>query len=86
MENNAYRNIDEMSFREAMAELQQVVSKLESNTMEVEDSLESFERGVELLKNLRGRMTDAQQKVDVLMGTLEAVDDDATMDTQLHKA
>ena len=86
MENNAYRNIDEMSFREAMAELQQVVSKLESNTMEVEASLESFERGVALLKNLRGRMTDAQQKVDVLMGTLEAVDDDATMDTQLHKA
>ena len=36
----------EMSFREAMAELDKTVSVLESNTLELEDSLKAYERGV----------------------------------------
>ncbi|MDD6652204.1 MAG: exodeoxyribonuclease VII small subunit [Eggerthellales bacterium] len=78
--------VEELSFREAMNELQGIVSGLESNTLEVEESLLFFERGVSLLRSLRGRMSDAQQKVDVLIGELEAADDDGVVDTTLHKA
>lgn len=78
--------VDQLSFREAMAELQGIVSKLESNTLEVEESLLFFERGVALLRSLRGRMDEAQQKVDVLIGELESVDDDGVVDTTLRKA
>ena len=78
--------VEELSFREAMNELQGIVSGLESNTLEVEESLLLFERGVSLLRSLRGRMSDAQQKVDVLIGELEAADDDGVVDTTLHKA
>ena len=62
--------IEEMTFREAMAELDSIVSVLESNTLELEDSLVSYERGVALLAALQARLSDAQQKVDVLMGEL----------------
>ena len=66
------RPIEEMTFREAMAELDGIVSVLETNTLELEESLVSYERGVALLAALQGRLNEAQQKVDVLMGELEA--------------
>lgn len=73
----------EMSFREAMAELDKTVSVLESNTLELEDSLKAYERGVAILSDLKQRLSSAQQKVDVLMGQLAAPADDATTDTTL---
>lgn len=79
-------DISQMSFREAMAELDKIVADLESNTLELEDSLASYERGVALLRDLRLRLDGAQQKVDVLMGQLEPAADDETIDTELHKA
>lgn len=81
-ENNGKR-IEEMTFREAMAELDRTVSVLESNTLELEDSLASYERGVALLADLKKRLAAAQQKVDVLMGQLDVPADDATTDTTL---
>lgn len=75
--------ISEMTFREAMAELDKTVSVLESNTLELEDSLKAYERGVALLADLKQRLSSAQQKVDVLMGQLDAPADDATTDTTL---
>lgn len=83
MEENAVKNIEEMTFREAMAELDRTVSVLESNTLELEESLKAYERGVALLSDLKARLTNAQQKVDVLMGQLDAPTDDATTDTTL---
>ena len=75
--------IDELTFREAMAELDGIVRVLESNTLELEDSLQSYERGVALLAALQGRLAEAQQKVDVLMGELAADADDASRDATL---
>ena len=75
--------IEELTFREAMAELDGIVGILESNTLELEDSLKSYERGVALLAALQGRLSEAQQKVDVLMGELVADADDAQRDTSL---
>lgn len=74
--------IDQLSFREAMAELDQIIGVLESNTLELEDSLVSYERGVGLLASLQKRLTDAQQRVDTLMGELTPQVSDAT-DTTL---
>ena len=71
-ENTELRPIEELTFREAMAELDGIVGVLESNSLELEDSLRSYERGVALLAALQGRLAEAQQKVDVLMGELVA--------------
>ncbi len=83
MEQNQQTPLDQMTFRQEMAELDRIVSVLESNTLELEDSLASYERGVALLSDLKTRLSDAQQKVDVLMGQLDAPADDATTDTTL---
>ena len=82
-ENTELRPIEELTFREAMAELDGIVGVLESNSLELEDSLRSYERGVALLAALQGRLAEAQQKVDVLMGELAPEADDEARDTSL---
>ena len=77
------KRIDEMTFREAMAELDGIVKVLESNTLDLEDSLESYERGVSLLAELQKRLATAEQKVSVLMGELSGEKDDEVRDTTL---
>ncbi len=74
--------LDEMTFRQASEELESIVRLLESNQLELEESLKHYERGVTLLKTLQGRLKDAQQKVTVLLGEIEPVSDDA-IDTSL---
>ena len=83
MGNEALKPVEDLTFREAMAELDGIVGTLESNTLELEDSLAKYERGVALLRALRGRLCDAQQKVDVLMGQLEPEVSDEQRDTTL---
>jgi exodeoxyribonuclease VII small subunit len=80
------REFDELTFREGMDELGRIVAALESNTLELEDSLKQYERGISLLRILRGRLDSAQQRVDVLMGELEKTASDEEIDTNLNKA
>ena len=73
------RKIEDMTFKEASIELEQIVRSLESGELELEESLERYSRGVELLKSLRERLASAEQKVRVL---LDATDEGAaTTDT-----
>ena len=74
---------DALTFRQAMSELDAIVAELDSNTLELEDSLKKYERGVVLVRTLRARLDEAQQKVDVLMGELEPEADDVKTDTTL---
>ncbi len=69
-----------------MAELEGIVSVLESGTLELEDSLKSYERGVSLLGSLQRRLGAAEQQVEVLMGRVVGGSDDSTQDTTLTKA
>lgn len=85
-EQQASPEVENLTFREAMVELEQIVKDLESNTLELEESLLKYERGVALLRYLRKNLTDAQQKIDVLMGELDTSVDDDTIDTTLSKA
>ena len=85
-ENEQLRPIEELSFREAMAELDAIVAKLEGNTLELEESLEAYERGIALLRSLRGRLSHAQQQVVQLMGVLEEAPSDEELESSLNKA
>ena len=75
-----------LTFREAMNELSAIVEALESNTLELEESLVKYELGVALLRYLKSSLADAQQKVEVLMGELDTNIDDTQTDTELSKA
>ncbi len=74
--------VGNLSFKEGLDELATIVRSLESNQIELEQSIESYERGVALLASLQKRLNEAQQKVTVLMGELEPENDDS-IDTTL---
>ncbi len=77
------RAIDELTFAQALEELEGIVRALEGNQLELEDSLARYERGVALLRSLQARLASAQQKITVLMGELETEKDDDVVDTTL---
>jgi exodeoxyribonuclease VII small subunit len=54
------------SFETALAELEQIVTDMESGKLTLEDSLAAYKRGAELLSFCRSRLDDAQQQVRVL--------------------
>ena len=68
------KNVQDMSYKEASQELELIIRNLEGGDMELEDSLTSYTRGVELLTSLRERLADAEQKVSVLTRDLEGND------------
>ncbi|MDD5893512.1 MAG: exodeoxyribonuclease VII small subunit [Coriobacteriaceae bacterium] len=74
--------LDSMSFKEGLVELDEIVRALEGNQLELEQSIQKYERGVALLGALQKRLDDAQQKVTVLMGELEPENSDE-VDTKL---
>ncbi len=63
----ADKAIDQMTFKEASVELELIVRALEAGDLELEESLEKYSRGVQLLQSLRERLSAAEQKVRVLM-------------------
>lgn len=74
--------LENKSFKDGLEELEQIVHSLESNQLELEDSIKSYERGVALLGTLKGRLDEAQQKITTCMGELEPESND-DIDTQL---
>lgn len=74
MAQNAGKNVEDLTYKEASTELELIIRNLESGEMELEESLESYTRGVELLKSLRERLKDAEQKVSVLMKDVDGSD------------
>ncbi|OUP07080.1 exodeoxyribonuclease VII small subunit [Collinsella sp. An2] len=66
--------VDELTYKEASQELERIIRALESGDMELEESLASYTRGVELLKSLRTRLADAEQKVSVLLADVDGME------------
>ena len=54
------------SFEEAMSELESLVESLEKGDLSLEESLKSFERGVELTRSCQRALEEAEQKVRIL--------------------
>ena len=67
MNDKEYRPIEEMSYKEASIELEQIVRALESGSLELEDSIRTYTRGVELLKSLKSRIAEAEERVKALL-------------------
>jgi exodeoxyribonuclease VII small subunit len=70
-----------MTFEKALAELEQIVAKLEKGAVSLNDSLALFEKGVKLARFLRGELDKAERKVEILLkdekGGMKAEDFDA---------
>jgi exodeoxyribonuclease VII small subunit len=64
-------NLNNLTFKDGLSELENIVNKLESGELELEDSLTAYEHGVALLAALKTKLGEAQQKVTTLMGEVE---------------
>lgn len=62
--------VGEMSFEEAMAELEAVVGQLERGDVALEDSIKLYERGAALKARCEVKLKEAEEKVAAI--TLDA--------------
>jgi len=66
-ETDTARPVAEMSFEEAMAELETVVERLEGGDVPLEQSIALYERGEALRKHCEKRLADAELKVQKIV-------------------
>ncbi len=55
--------IDEMSFEDAIRELEQVVTQLDRGDVALEDSIKLYERGAALKARCEAKLKEAEEKV-----------------------
>ncbi len=59
--------VKDMSFEEALAELETIVRQLEQGDVELEQSIAIYERGAELKKHCESRLKSAELKVEQIV-------------------
>ncbi len=63
----ADRKISDMSFEDALTELEAIVGQLERGDAPLEKSITIYERGAKLKAHCEGKLKDAQMKVDKIV-------------------
>ena len=56
-------NVSEMSFEQAMTALEDVVARLESGDVALEDSIKLYERGAALRAHCAQKLAEAEEKI-----------------------
>jgi exodeoxyribonuclease VII small subunit len=62
---------DNLTFEQALAELERIVHDLEEGTIGLEESLGRYEQGVALLKRCYGQLREAEQRILLVTGVDE---------------
>ena len=68
-------------FDDILVRLRALVDRLESGNLSLEDSLRSFEEGMELCKRGAGILDEAEKRVEVLLGGPPGAPKTAPLDT-----
>lgn len=66
MESKKKKSKNELSFENALKELEQIAEKLESGNLSLEKSIELFERGIKLSKLCNDMLEEAEGKIEML--------------------
>jgi exodeoxyribonuclease VII small subunit len=64
---NVARKPKEGGFEGTLAELEELVARMEAGDLPLEEAMRSFERGVQLTRECQAALLAAQQRVQVLM-------------------
>ena len=66
-----------MSFEDALAELEQIVRRLEAGQVKLDEAIQFYERGAQLKRHCEQKLNEAQQRVDRIAigpdGAIQAV-------------
>jgi exodeoxyribonuclease VII small subunit len=54
------------TFEESLGELEELVERMETGDLSLEDSLSAFERGIALTRSCQQSLQAAEQKVEIL--------------------
>ena len=57
-------DIAAMNFEDALAELEQIVRRLEGGQVKLDEAIMSYERGAQLKRHCERKLNEAQQRVD----------------------
>ena len=57
----------EFDFEQTLAELEAIVEKMERGDLGLEESIRHFERGISLTRACQKALTEAEQKVQILL-------------------
>jgi len=57
---------DKFNFNKGLIELEEIINKMESGELSLEDSLKYFEEGVKIHRKCHTALTDAEQRISVL--------------------
>lgn len=63
----AGKRIDTLSFDATLDELEGIVQQMEQGELPLEDTLKQFERGIQLVRAGQLKLTQAEQKVQILL-------------------
>jgi exodeoxyribonuclease VII small subunit len=58
------RDVAAMSFEDALAELEQIVRRLEDGKGKLDDAISSYERGAALKRHCEAKLREAQAKIE----------------------
>lgn len=66
--------IGEMTFEQAMEELEKIVTRLETGEVELEESVDLYDRGARLRAHCQEKLDSARERIEKISGgRLEAV-------------
>lgn len=57
---------NKFDFNNGLLELENIVKKMESGELELEESLKLFEQGVELTRKCQSALSSAEQRISIL--------------------
>jgi len=57
---------ENINLEKLLTELESIVSKMEGDDLNIEDSLKSYEKGIGLIKNAQSKLKKIEQKVEIL--------------------
>jgi exodeoxyribonuclease VII small subunit len=60
-------DLDGVSFEKALAELEDIVRKLEQGSVELEDSIALYERGAALKAHCEAKLRSAQERIEKIV-------------------
>ena len=63
---------EELKFEEALKQLEEIVSKLESGELSLEESMAAFEQGTKMCKLCNAKLTEAERKIEQLTKVTES--------------
>lgn len=67
----AQKKPENMTFEETLKELDSIVSSLENGDLPLDSALKQFERGIHLARQGQKTLTEAQQRVEILLSNDE---------------